>query len=118
MPETYAIALITTSWKASSRAGSSGSCCWRFSWCGSCFGVRRFGGTRIPAVLQIDQLLPRAATLIVGLLIAHSFVDYPLRTGAVISIFALACALLIEPALTSEDEASARSQSVDVGGRL
>src|SRR5262249_23616218 len=31
----------------------------------------------------IDLSLARAATLIVGLIIAHSFVDFPLRTGAI-----------------------------------
>jgi O-antigen ligase len=46
---------------------------------------------------QIDTLLARSATLIVGLLIAHSVVDYPLRTGAMMAVFAFACALLTEP---------------------
>jgi O-antigen ligase len=45
---------------------------------------------------DIDTLLARSATLIVGLLIAHSAVDYPLRTGAMMAIFAFACALLTE----------------------
>jgi O-antigen ligase len=46
---------------------------------------------------EIDTLLARSATLIVGLLIAHSVVDYPLRTGAMMAVFAFACALLTEP---------------------
>jgi O-antigen ligase len=46
---------------------------------------------------EIDHSLPRAATLIIGLIIAHSFLDYPLRTGAMMAIMAFACALLIEP---------------------
>jgi O-antigen ligase len=46
---------------------------------------------------EIDAALARAATLIVGLLIAHSCVDYPLRTGAMMAVFAFACALLIAP---------------------
>ena len=45
----------------------------------------------------IDTALARSATLIVAFLLAHSFVDYPLRTGAMACIFAFACALLIEP---------------------
>jgi O-antigen ligase len=45
----------------------------------------------------IDGFLARAATLIVGLLIAHSCVDYPLRTSAMMVVFAFACALMIEP---------------------
>ena len=44
----------------------------------------------------IDQTLARAATLVIALLIAHSFVDYPLRTGGMMAILAFACALLSE----------------------
>src|SRR5262249_48805788 len=33
----------------------------------------------------------------------HSFVEYPLRTGAIMAIFAFACALLIEPLAFTED---------------
>ncbi|MGB5084696.1 MAG: O-antigen ligase family protein [Methylocystis silviterrae] len=46
--------------------------------------------------LGIDQSLIRAATLIITLLLAHSLVDYPLRTGAMMAVFAVACALLID----------------------
>jgi hypothetical protein len=35
--------------------------------------------------------------LIIALLAAHSLVDYPLRTGAMMAIMAFACALLIAP---------------------
>ena len=45
----------------------------------------------------IDLLLARAATIVVPLLLAHSFVDYPLRTGAIMAVFAFSCALLVEP---------------------
>ncbi len=45
----------------------------------------------------IDGLLARSATLVVGLLIAHSCVDYPLRTSAMMAVFAFACALMIDP---------------------
>ena len=49
--------------------------------------------------LDIDRFLVRAATLaIVFLLLVHSAVDYPLRTGAMMSIFAFLVALLIPPA--------------------
>jgi O-antigen ligase len=53
----------------------------------------------------IDRYLARAATLVVALLVAHSFVDYPLRTAALMSIMAFACALLIEPLTGIEREA-------------
>jgi O-antigen ligase len=41
-----------------------------------------------------DKSLPRAGTIIVGLLLAHSIVDYPIRTEAIASVFALACGLI------------------------
>lgn len=44
-----------------------------------------------------DRLLARAATLVMGLLAAHSFVDYPLRTAAMMGVFAFACGLMVEP---------------------
>jgi hypothetical protein len=46
---------------------------------------------------RLDWSLVRAATLVAGLIAAHSFVDYPLRTSAMTAIMAFACALLIEP---------------------
>jgi O-antigen ligase len=66
-----------------------------------------------PGRLAIDQALARAATLIVGLLAAHSLVDYPLRTGAMMAIMAFACALLIDPPTdtASELEAAASNAS-------
>jgi O-antigen ligase len=45
----------------------------------------------------LDRSLIRVATLIIALLAVHSLVDYPLRTGAMMSVTALACALLIGP---------------------
>lgn len=51
---------------------------------------------------EIDHSLARAAVVAVGLLLAHSLVDYPLRTGAIMAIFAFSCALLIEPLATVE----------------
>jgi O-antigen ligase len=51
---------------------------------------------------ELDLTLARAATLVVALLVAHSFVDYPLRTGAIMAVMAFACALLIEPPLGAE----------------
>jgi O-antigen ligase len=52
---------------------------------------------RPPGAREIDISLSRAATLVIALLIAHSFVDYPLRTGAMMAILAFACALLVAP---------------------
>jgi hypothetical protein len=44
-----------------------------------------------------DCTLARAATVVIGLLLAHSLVDYPMRTGAIAAFFAVCCAYLIEP---------------------
>jgi O-antigen ligase len=46
---------------------------------------------------DIDLSLVRAATLVIALLLVHSFVDYPLRTGAMMAVMAFGCALLIDP---------------------
>ena len=46
----------------------------------------------------LDWTLARAATIVIVLILAHSFVDYPLRTEAMMAIMAFSCALLIEPA--------------------
>jgi O-antigen ligase len=64
-----------------------------------------------PGRLDIDQSLARAATLIVGLLMAHSFLDYPLRTDAMMAIMAFACALLVDPPGVAEGEIRADSES-------
>jgi O-antigen ligase len=45
----------------------------------------------------IDRLLARAASVIVVLTVAHSFVDYPLRTSAVMAVVALAFGLMSHP---------------------
>ena len=45
----------------------------------------------------IDWTLARAATVIIPIIGAHAFFDYPLRTGAIMAVVAYACALLIDP---------------------
>lgn len=45
----------------------------------------------------IDQLLARAAVLMLVLLIAHACVDYAFRTAAIMAIFAFACGLVMPP---------------------
>jgi O-antigen ligase len=57
-----------------------------------------------PAELsRLDRSLARAATVVIVLLIAHSFVDYPLRTGAMMAVFAFSCALLVDPLVTESE---------------
>lgn len=39
----------------------------------------------------------RAASIASGAILAHSLVDYPLRTAAIAAVFAACCALMVEP---------------------
>jgi O-antigen ligase len=66
----------------------------------------------VPAIAQIDRLLPLAATVLIGLLLAHSLADYPLRTAAMMGILAFSCALLIEPIAGAQGDARPRSRRV------
>ena len=78
-------------------SGFSSRC--RQAWRGArtnAFGASRAGGAGSEAAL-IDLLLARAATITIALLLAHSFVDYPLRTNALMGLFAFCCALLVAP---------------------
>jgi O-antigen ligase len=65
---------------------------------------------------EIDLSIARAATLVAALIAAHSFVDYPLRTGAVMAIMAFACGLLVVSPLgesrISDEERSRRGSRV------
>jgi O-antigen ligase len=56
---------------------------------------------------DIDHALARAATLAIALLIIHSLVDYPLRTGAMMAMLAFACGLLVAPPGVVESESFA-----------
>jgi O-antigen ligase len=78
---------------------------------------------RVPEDIRaIDLLLARAATIAVPLIIAHCAVDYPLRTGAIMAVFAFSCALLIEPLApawheTAVEPVKAREQTMDLASR-
>jgi O-antigen ligase len=56
---------------------------------------------------RFQLMLDRAATLILALLLAHSLVDYPLRTMALSGIFAFFCAILAVPAYPPQKESGA-----------
>lgn len=58
-----------------------------------------------------DCLLGRAGTLVIVLFGAHSLVDYPMRTGAITGVFALACALMFAP-LSVDDGRRKQAQRV------
>ena len=53
---------------------------------------------------DLDRALARAATLAIVLVLAHSLLDYPLRTAAMMAVVALAGALLIEPVKATRRE--------------
>lgn len=59
-----------------------------------------------PGLLPIDRTLVRASIFIILLLLGHSLVDYPLRTGAMMGIFAFSCGLLIDAPTLSVGAAS------------
>ena len=64
-----------------------------------------------PGASQLDWSLVRAATIVPALILAHSLVDFPLRTGAMMAIMAFACALLIEPPIGCETEDASEPQA-------
>jgi|SRR5579862_242972 len=64
--------------------------------------IKKFWWRPPTDIRLIDILLARAATLAIALVIAHSLVDYPLRTDAMMAVLAFSCALLIEPVRGAE----------------
>lgn len=57
--------------------------------------------------------LARAGSVIIGIVLLHSAVDYPIRTTAIASIFALACAFLVPRVSGSSKHAGASRVSDD-----
>jgi O-antigen ligase len=63
--------------------------------------------------------LARAGSVMVGIVLAHSIVDYPIRTAAIVAVFAFGCALMVPPiarrssAEPSEDETSAPLRHIE-----
>jgi hypothetical protein len=55
-----------------------------------------------PGASQLDWSIIRAASIVPPLLLAHSLVDFPLRTGAMMAVMAFCCALLIESPVGAE----------------
>jgi O-antigen ligase len=52
----------------------------------------------------------RAATIASAAILAHSIVDYPLRTAAISALFAMCCALMAEPRAQTRREGSSTSR--------
>jgi O-antigen ligase len=63
-----------------------------------------------------DRTLMRASFIIILLLLGHSLVDYPLRTSAIMGIFAFCCGLLVDPLPLSVSRISASSTVNDKYG--
>jgi O-antigen ligase len=63
-----------------------------FIWLGSA-GVRAWR----PTASNLDGHFARAGSIAIGLLMLHSFVDYPLRSMAMMTVFALSCGFLTAP---------------------
>lgn len=57
-------------------------------------GIAVWGRTTLTS-RRDEALLARASFVIILLIMAHSLVDYPLRTAAIASLFAFCCALLL-----------------------
>jgi O-antigen ligase len=61
----------------------------------------------------------RAATIAIGAMLAHSVVDYPLRTAAMSAVFAMCCGLIADPRATvraraqRDEKSAARHLSAD-----
>ena len=53
--------------------------------------------------------LARAGSVVIGIVLLHSIVDYPVRTAAVAAVAALACALLVPPAGRRDEEGAAEA---------
>ena len=63
--------------------------------------------------------LARAGSVMVGIILVHSIVDYPIRTAAIVAVFALGCALMVPPIIRrstaepDEDEPSAPLRHIE-----
>ena len=66
-----------------------------------------------PDIANLDIALMRAASIVLLLLAAHSLVDYPLRTSAMMAVAAFACALLIPPVRADATESKASGLGVE-----
>jgi O-antigen ligase len=70
---------------------------------------RRIWSRNSDNIRAIDVLITRASTIVIPLILAHSLVDYPLRTDAMMAVFAFCCALMVEPLKPAYDDGAAPS---------
>ncbi|MGD0636225.1 MAG: O-antigen ligase family protein [Beijerinckiaceae bacterium] len=59
--------------------------------------IRRNWGPHPESVGPVELILSRSGVIVVGLLLLHSLVDYPLRTQTLAVVMAMACALMLKP---------------------
>ncbi len=63
--------------------------------------------------------LARAGSVMIGIVLVHSIVDYPIRTAAIVAVFAMGCALMVPPAPRrgsaepAEDDSSAPLRHIE-----
>ena len=63
--------------------------------------------------------LARAGSVMIGIVLAHSIVDYPIRTAAIVAVFALGCALMVpalprrRPTAPAEDDGAAPLRHIE-----
>ncbi|HEX6376627.1 MAG TPA: O-antigen ligase family protein [Allosphingosinicella sp.] len=55
--------------------------------------------------------LARAGSVIIGIVLLHSIVDYPIRSAAIAAVFAMGCALLVPPAPRRREPEPAEAES-------
>ncbi|MGA9583175.1 MAG: O-antigen ligase family protein [Allosphingosinicella sp.] len=55
--------------------------------------------------------LARAGSVMIGVVLAHSIVDYPMRTAAIVAVFAFGCALLVPPPVRRSREPAEEDNS-------
>lgn len=67
------------------------------------FGMVRSWRAGHQDIELVDRLLSRAAAFAAVLIAVHSAFDYPLRTGAMMAVMAVCCALLVPPILARDD---------------
>ncbi len=65
-----------------------------------------------PGRLPVNRPLAQASVVVILLLLGHSLVDYPLRTGAMMAVFAFCCGLLIDSPPVSNGAPFARRRRI------
>lgn len=76
---------------------------------------RRIWARNPDDVRAIDALLASAPTIVIPLILIHSAVDYPLRTDAIMAVFAFCCAMMVEPLKPPQDDIAAPTAMTRAG---